>query len=127
MRSRPEDLRPAIERAIEISASAADRGFDWPDVSGVLDKIAEEARELTEARSIEEVTHEYGDLLFTLVNLGRFLGVAPEAALHDASDRFVSRFDGVVQGLKAEGRGLEDATLDEMEAHWQRAKSLERS
>ncbi len=127
MRSRHDDPPPALERAQEISASAAEVGFDWPDVTGVLDKVAEEAQELAQARKADEVAHEYGDLLFALANLGRFLGVDPEAALHGASDRFVRRFAHVEQGLRDQGRGFEDATLDEMEALWQRAKSLERS
>lgn len=116
----------ALTRALELSRRAAEVGFDWPDVSGVLDKIAEEARELEEASDPSEIRHEYGDLLFALVNLGRFLGVEPEAALAEASERFVRRFGHVEDGLSARGRVFDDATLDEMETLWRRAKELER-
>ncbi len=117
----------ALARAHELSCAAAEVGFDWPDVSGVVDKIAEEARELGEAVEPGDVRHEYGDLLFALANLGRFLGVEPEAALTEANERFVRRFGHVEDGLLAQGRVFEDATLDEMEMLWQRAKELERA
>lgn len=118
---------PALALAHEQSRRAAEVGFDWPDVSGVIDKIAEEARELGEADGPGEIRHEYGDLLFALANLGRFLGVEPEAALSEACERFARRFGHVEDGLLAQGRVFEDATLDEMETLWQRAKELERA
>jgi nucleoside triphosphate diphosphatase len=119
--------QPALARAHELSCRAAEVGFDWPDVSGVVDKIAEEAQELSEADDPGEIRHEYGDLLFALANLGRFLGVDPEVALAEANERFIRRFGHVEDGLLAQGRVFEDATLDEMEMLWQRAKELERA
>ena len=116
---------PALARAYRISTQAAIVGFDWPDVHGVLDKVAEEAQELAQAREPHEIQHEYGDLLFALVNLGRFLDVEPEAALHAANERFIHRFAYVEDGLRQQGRVFEDATLDEMEDLWQRAKAAE--
>lgn len=119
--------QPSLARAHELGLRAAEVGFDWPGVSGVVDKIAEEAHELSEANDPDEVRHEYGDLLFALANLGRFLDVDPEAALAEASERFERRFGHVEDGLHAQGRVFEDATLDEMETLWQRAKELERT
>jgi len=118
---------PALQRAHRIAQKASSVGFDWEDASGVLDKVREEIDELVEATEGNgDVEHEYGDLLFALANLGRFLDVEPETALQDANARFVRRFSFVERGLSEEGRRPQDATLDEMEALWRRAKLLER-
>ncbi|MDZ4799104.1 MAG: nucleoside triphosphate pyrophosphohydrolase [Bryobacteraceae bacterium] len=119
---------PALMEAAQISAKAARTGFDWPDVDGALEKVAEEAGELARAResaSKDEIESELGDLLFTLVNVARFLKVDPEQALRKTNARFRKRFGHIETSLASEGRRFSDATLEQMEALWQQAKGLE--
>lgn len=119
---------PALMEAAQISSKAARTGFDWPDVKGALEKVAEEANELARAResaSKEEIEAELGDLLFTLVNVARFLKVDPEQALRKMNGRFRQRFGHIETSLLASGKRLEDSTLEEMEVLWQQAKGLE--
>jgi ATP diphosphatase len=116
---------PALLRAYKLQKRAARVGFDWGEVGPVLDKIAEEAREVVEARDELDhaaLTEEVGDLLFAVANLSRHLGVEPEAALRAANAKFVRRFEAVEAGLEAAGKRPGEATLDEMEALWQAAK-----
>lgn len=116
---------PALTHALKLQQKAATVGFDWGAPEPVLDKIAEETQELREALAGDDraaVAEEYGDLLFALVNLGRHLGVDPEAALAGTNAKFRRRFHAVEAALAAEGGSLEAASLDTMEAHWQRAK-----
>lgn len=116
---------PALMRAVKLQKRAARVGFDWPEVGQVIDKIAEEAREVVAARatlSQAEVADEMGDLLFAVANLARHLGVDPEAALRGTNDKFTRRFRFIEAALAAEGRGPAEASLDEMEALWQAAK-----
>ncbi|WP_371059401.1 nucleoside triphosphate pyrophosphohydrolase [Rhodosalinus sp. 5P4] len=120
---------PALLRAVKLQKRAARVGFDWPETGQVLDKIAEEARELVEARDTlgpDEIEAEMGDLLFVMANLARHLEVDPEAALRRANAKFTRRFRAIEAALAAEGRRPEDSTLDEMDALWDRAKALER-
>ena len=120
---------PALMRAAKLQRRAARVGFDWPEDGGVLEKIAEEAAELAEARAAlrpEQVEDELGDLLFAIVNLARRWDVDPEAALRRTNDKFTRRFAEVERQLAAEGRAAGAASLDEMEAHWQAAKRAER-
>ncbi|MBL8584307.1 MAG: nucleoside triphosphate pyrophosphohydrolase [Rhizobiaceae bacterium] len=116
---------PALTRALKLQQKAAQVGFDWGAVGPVLDKMEEEIAELREAiaaadRAASE--DEFGDLLFVVVNLGRHLGLDAEKALSGTNEKFRSRFHFVEKAVLAEGKSLETATLDEMEAHWQRAK-----
>lgn len=116
---------PALHRARRVSEKAAGVGFDWADPAGVLEKVAEEVGELREAVASGDTAHaeeELGDLLFALVNLGRHLGLDPEAALHHTTEKFLARFGHVEKALAADGRHPSEATLDEMEALWQQAK-----
>jgi len=120
---------PALMRAVKLQARAAEVGFDWPSAVTVTDKIAEEARELAEADAAGDHAHtqeEFGDLLFAMANLARHLKVDPETALRAANAKFVRRFKAIEDGLRAQGRTPEDATLIEMEALWQDAKKAER-
>ncbi len=120
---------PALTRAVKLQKRAARVGFDWPETGPVADKIAEEARELAEARvglGPVEVAEEFGDLLFAMANLARHLGVDPEAALRAANEKFTRRFNSVEEHLATEGRRPEAASLAEMEALWQAAKAQER-
>ncbi len=121
----PESL-PALLRAYRLGKRAATVGFDWPEVSGVETKVAEELAELAEARSggsLSEVEEEIGDLLFSIANLARHLDVDPESALRAANRKFSARFTALEARLAARGVALRDATLDEMEAEWARVKT----
>ncbi len=112
---------PALTRALKLQKRAARVGFDWPDVSMVLDKIVEEAQELTEARdqlTVEKQTEEFGDMLFVMVNLGRHLGLDAEDALRKANTKFTRRFNYIEDQLKAQGSSVEDADLEKMDMIW---------
>jgi MazG family protein len=120
---------PALVRAAKLQRRAARVGFDWPEPVQVLDKVEEEIAELrAELKSQanqDRLTDEIGDLLFAAVNLARHLDVDGEAALRQANAKFERRFRAIEEALRARGRRLEDASLDEMEALWQRAKAAE--
>ncbi|GLT09912.1 nucleoside triphosphate pyrophosphohydrolase [Sulfitobacter sp. PR48] len=120
---------PALLRAYKLQKRAARVGFDWPDTAEVIAKIAEEAAELVEARdtlSQAETEEEFGDLMFVMANLGRHLGLDPEAALRAANAKFTRRFAGVEAQLAARGKRPEDSTLEEMDALWDAVKARER-
>ncbi|MFN3970611.1 MAG: nucleoside triphosphate pyrophosphohydrolase [Gemmobacter sp.] len=120
---------PALTRAVKLQKRAARVGFDWPDMGQVVDKIAEEARELAEARDRlgpEAVAEEFGDLMFVMANLARHLKVDPEAALRGANAKFTRRFGRIEDWLAEGGRHPADSDLAEMDALWNRAKREER-
>ncbi|MBY6090029.1 nucleoside triphosphate pyrophosphohydrolase [Pseudooceanicola sp. 502str34] len=119
---------PALMRAVKLQKRAARVGFDWTDVSDVLDKIAEESRELVEARDTmgpDEIEDEFGDLLFVMANLARHLDVDPEAALRRTNAKFTRRFRAIEAALAAEGRSPQDSSLEEMDRLWDAAKAAE--
>jgi tetrapyrrole methylase family protein/MazG family protein len=121
---------PSLLRAYELSTRAAQVGFDWVTTSDVIDKAEEEILELREAvaQSGGKSAHaeeEFGDLLFSLVNVARKLGIEPEAALRVANNKFQQRFDDVERQVTASGKRFRDTTLDELEIHWQRAKATQ--
>lgn len=120
---------PALLRAFKLQKRAARVGFDWPETTQVLDKIAEEARELVEAKESlpqDKIEEEMGDLLFVMANLARHLEVEPEAALRRANAKFVRRFKSIEAALDAKGKAPTDSTLEEMDALWDAAKQAER-
>lgn len=111
--------------AEKISHKAAALGFEWPEIGGVVEKLHEEAAELARARAgrdQEHITHEIGDLLFTLVNLARFLKVDPEQALRKTNTRFRQRFAHIERQA---GNGITSTPLERLEELWQEAKGLE--
>ena len=123
---------PALTRAYKVQKKAADVGFDWDDVSGAFDKVREETRELTECCKAETVDkkaleEELGDLLFSVVNVSRFLGIDPEASLDYTIDKFIRRFTHIEDSALACGKALEDMSLSEMDELWNEAKKSERS
>lgn len=121
---------PALLRALKLQKRAARVGFDWPSTSDVIAKITEEATELVEARdtlSKAEVEEEFGDLMFVMANLGRHLGLDPEAALRAANAKFTRRFEGVEARLAAMGKTPADSDLTEMDALWDAVKIDERN
>ena len=115
-----------LTRAVKLQKRAARVGFDWPDVGQVVDKIAEEARELTEAPKAEQF-EEYGDLLFVMANLARHLDIDPEAALRAANAKFTRRFRFIEAALAEQGRTPEQSDLAEMDALWNAAKAAEKA
>ncbi len=121
---------PALLRAYKLQKRAARVGFDWPDAGDVVAKIAEEAAELVEARDTltqAEVEEEFGDLMFVMANLGRHLGLDPEAALRAANAKFIRRFEGIETRLEAMGKTPAESDLAEMDALWDDVKRAERS
>jgi MazG family protein len=119
---------PALVEAEKIAKKAAGVGFEWPDVAGVVEKLQEEAAELAQATQSgdpEHIQDEVGDLLFTLVNLARFLKVDPEQALRKTNGRFRRRFAHVERRIAASEKSLHDTPLEQMEELWQEAKRVE--
>jgi MazG family protein len=116
---------PALAYANEMQARAAGLGYDWPDLEGVIDKVAEEATELLQADEPAHQAEEYGDLLFVLVNLARKLGIDPEAALRAASRKFARRFARVERLAGERQVRLKALGLDELDELWQEAKREE--
>jgi ATP diphosphatase len=118
---------PALTRARKIQSKAKRTGFDWPDITGVFGKLHEELDEVHEALAtgtIKEIEHEVGDLLFTVVNLARHMGVDSDASLRGTNRRFEQRFK-IMEALALEG-GKDFATLDleQQEALWVKAKNI---
>ena len=116
---------PALSYAQEIQERAARTGFDWDDVQGVLDKAAEELSELRDARSQAERESELGDVLFSMVNLARWLSVDAEETLRRANARFYGRFNSMERLSRERGVAFADLSPDEKEALWQEGKRLE--
>jgi ATP diphosphatase len=118
---------PALLRALKLQKRLASVGFDWESASKVLEKVVEEAHEIVEAQQAglpqAEIEGEVGDLLFVAANLARHLKVDPEAALRGANAKVIRRFGFIETELAARGRTPAQASLDEMEALWQRAKT----
>ncbi len=119
---------PALLRAEKLQKRAARVGFDWPQARQVLDKIAEEVEELTaevgssDAGARARIEDEFGDLLFTLVNLARHLAIDPEEALRGTNRKFLRRFQAMEQEYREADRELAESSLEDLEAAWQRAK-----
>ncbi|HEX4079810.1 MAG TPA: nucleoside triphosphate pyrophosphohydrolase [Rhizomicrobium sp.] len=120
---------PALLRALKLQQRAARVGFDWDSAPKVVEKIAEEAGEIAQARDSgaprEKLEDEIGDLLFAVANLARHLGVDPETALRSTNAKFVRRFREIESALARQDRSLTEASLAEMEALWQAAKAKE--
>ena len=121
---------PSLLRAYQIGLRAASVGFDWTRASDVVEKIREEVEEVREVVEADgpidqaRVEEEMGDLLFAIANLARKLGIEPETALRKANDKFTGRFERMEDAIAASGRKMRDMTLAELEAEWQKIKSL---
>lgn len=121
---------PALTRAVKLQNRAARVGFDWPSTAQVLDKLAEEAREVVEARDRlgpEALAEEVGDLIFVVANIARHLKVDPEAALRAANAKFARRFERIEDWLAEAGKTPAESNLQEMDALWDRAKAEEKA
>lgn len=124
----PREL-PALVRAYRMQNKAAAVGFDWPEVKPVWDKLREEIGELEEevaAGRADRIEDELGDLLFSVVNISRFLKVNPEDALRGTIEKFSRRFRQVEEAFRLQNRSLADASLEEMDAVWEEVKKREK-
>jgi tetrapyrrole methylase family protein/MazG family protein len=120
---------PTLAKAQQITARAAEAGFDWKDAAGVLDKVAEELAEFRAALETKDPARlqiEAGDLL-TLVNLCRFVRVDAESALRSSLQKFIDRFSYIERKLASRGKTPEDSSLAEMDRIWEEAKKNERN
>jgi MazG family protein len=122
---------PGLLRAVKLQRRAARVGVDWPDLGPVLAKIEEELQEIREELASgadhARMTHEVGDLLFACANLARHVSVDPEVAMRGINERFEWRFRRIEALLQAQGRSVEQSTLEEMDALWDQAKAEERA
>ena len=113
---------PALSYSQEVQRRAAQVGFDWEDTEGVIDKLAEEIREFKQAESQEQRAEEFGDLLFTLGNIARRLGIDLEAALREANRKFYRRFTYMEKLCRQRGLSLDKLSFNEQNALWEEAK-----
>jgi ATP diphosphatase len=118
---------PALAASQEMQDRAANLGYDWPTIDGVLDKVVEEADELRRAADGAERAEEFGDLMFVLVNVARRRGIEAEAAVRAANAKFRRRFASVERGAAARGVALRDLDFDALDALWDAAKAEERT
>jgi len=114
---------PQLIRAEKIQKKAAKVGFDWDSIDGAYDKLNEEIEELKSAQNKENIEEEFGDILFSCVNIARFLNVNPEEALKKASDKFVNRFESLEKMAQDAGKDLNNMSLEEMDNLWDKIKS----
>lgn len=118
---------PALVKANRIQEKVAGVGFDWEKPEQVFEKLKEELAELQEevaAEDHEKIENEFGDVLFSMVNYARFLGVNPENALERTNKKFIGRFQHLEASAKAQGKSLKEMTLAEMDVFWEEAKQI---
>ena len=123
---------PALMRAGKISKRAAAMGFDWPETTGVLDKMQEELDEIrlaieTSKRNSAEIDEEVGDFLFATANLARHLGVEPEASLRAANLKFQRRFKAMELEIEKSGKSVQSSSLGDLETAWGKVKLQEKT
>jgi len=113
---------PPMDRSFKLQKKAAKAGFDWPDMEGVIGKIKEELDEVRAAVNTPEIEEELGDLLFSVINLCRFLKIEPSAALNRTNGKFISRFKYVEKKMKETGQEMKKENLNIMDEYWNEAK-----
>jgi tetrapyrrole methylase family protein / MazG family protein len=124
---------PALLRAYQVGLRARSVGFDWSRPGDVVKKIQEEVDELREvvaggaAADLARAEEEMGDLLFSIANLSRHLGIEPESALRKATDKFTKRFDAMERSVAQAGRTMSEMSLEDLEREWRRAKSAQQA
>lgn len=126
----PQSL-PALVKAMRIQDKARGVGFDWERPEQVWEKVQEELKELHEVASTpaadrQKIMAEFGDVLFSLVNYARFIGIDPEEALERTNKKFISRFRYLESESAKDGKKLQDMTLNEMDLYWERAKAFDK-
>lgn len=121
---------PALMRAAKVQKRARRAGFDWPTVDGAWQALADETRELQEAmqaQNADAIAEELGDLLFSVVNVSRFVEVDAEQALMSSTDKFIRRFEQMEQLAQERGLDMDSASLDELDALWNEVKQISRA
>jgi len=116
---------PALSLARRIQENAAAVGFDWESTVDVFKKVREEIQELEKAMKEYEkkrIEDEFGDLLFSIVNLSRFLGIEPEGSLRKATEKFIKRFELMEKMIEEDGKKIEDLKIHELDSYWERSK-----
>ncbi|ONN26805.1 pyrophosphatase [Thermosipho affectus] len=113
---------PALSLARRIQENAANIGFDWDNIEDVYEKVYEELEELKNSKNANEIEEEFGDLLFSIVNLSRFLKVDPEVSLRNATQKFVNRFKKMEELIEKDGGKMEDLSINELEQYWKESK-----
>ena len=122
----PKSL-PAVVKANRIQDKVAGVGFDWEEPQQVWEKVQEELSELNEeikSGNKENIESEFGDVLFSMINYARFIGVNPENALEKTNKKFIKRFQFLEAAAKKEGKELSDMSLAEMDVHWEKSKTF---
>ena len=122
----PKSL-PALVKAMRIQEKARGVGFDWEKKEQVWDKVIEEMNEFkqaSESNNQPAMQHEFGDLLFSLINYSRFININPEEALETTNKKFIKRFQFLEEEIKKEGKKIEDLSLVELDEFWNKAKSM---
>ncbi|ABN53855.1 MAG TPA: nucleoside triphosphate pyrophosphohydrolase [Hungateiclostridium thermocellum] len=125
LKSVPSNL-PALMRSYKVQQKASQVGFDWKDIDSVFEKVYEEINELRDvykSKDVERINDELGDVLFSIVNLSRFLKVQPELALMGSVNKFIERFEFIEKEAAKSGRTLSEMSLDEMDELWNKAKT----
>jgi tetrapyrrole methylase family protein/MazG family protein len=125
LESVPQQM-PALGYSQEVQRRVAQLGFDWEDVEGVIDKLVEEVREFQQTKNSQQKAEEFGDLLFTLVNVARRQGIDTEAALREANKRFYQRFNYMEEVCRQRGINFGDLSFDEQNKLWEEAKKKEK-
>ena len=119
---------PALVKANRIQDKVAGVGFDWEEPQQVFEKVQEELGELqvdVQKGDSEKIEAEFGDVLFSMINYARFLGVNPENALERTNKKFIKRFQFLENSAKEMGKDMKDMTLEEMDVYWNKAKTYE--
>ena len=122
----PDNL-PSLQKAHRLQDKAAKVGFDWKRKEDVWKKVEEELNEMQEAennKSIIEIEEEIGDVIFSIVNYARFIGVNPENALRKTNKKFIKRFSYVEKSIKEKGKKIGESNLEEMDFYWNKSKKL---
>ena len=123
----PKSL-PAMVKAMRLQEKAKGVGFDWDNKEQVWEKVQEELNEFHDEivnKNTEKMEEEFGDVLFSLINYARFVGINPETALEKTNKKFIKRFQYLEEKIKQEGKNLQTMSLEEMEKYWQKAKNTE--
>ncbi len=123
-----KDKLPSLLQAQQLQEIAASKGFDWPHIQLVLDKIQEEIKEFEQSyhqKDVQGAKEELGDILFVCANLARHLKCDAESVLHQANAKFQRRFNGVEEKVCKSGKAWQDFTLAELEVFWNEVKMIE--
>ncbi len=120
---------PSVLKAHKVQSRVAKVGFDWDNTDDVFDKVYEEFGELKNAyknNDAKNAHEELGDLMFSVINLSRFLKINPELALNDSTEKFVRRFEKIEKAATVEGKKIENMSFEEMDALWEKVKTIEK-